>query len=320
MTKRGRWADYPELLEERSKMGVIKVSTLISMGMHSKTIYRRCLPGDRWRRLLPGVVLLRNGLPTPEQRMVAALLYAGPSAMVTGVEACLRQGVRPRVLPQLSYLHVLVPHRHKVKSSEFVVIERTRRSPVPVFRGSFALAPLPRATVDAVRRIANPETVGQLMSEVVQQSRCSPEELRWEIENGGQRGTAVPRRVLSEWVSLRSVAESRAKEFAGTLSPPPSHWNVPVRDEYGNYIGCPDAWWDDVGLAWEIDSAEFHFSLSGYSRTVDRNTRYAKAGISCVQTLPSQLIKKPEGVRAALTEAYRVASARARPRVHLVLP
>ncbi|QWF81714.1 hypothetical protein HUW46_05147 [Amycolatopsis sp. CA-230715] len=252
--------------------------------------------------------------------MIAALLYAGPSAMVTGVEACLRQGIRPRVLPQLNYVHVLVPHEHKIKSSEFVVTERTRRLPVPVLQGSLALAPLPRATVDAVRRITNPETAGQLLSEVVQQGHCSAEELGWELENGGQRGTAVPRKALSEWGSLRSVAESRAKKIADGLSPPPSHWNVPVHDEYGNYIGCPDAWWDDVGLAWEIDSAEFHFSLSGYSRTIDRNTRYAKAGISCVQTLPSHLTKKPDAVRAALVSAYRSAADRPRPRVRLMMP
>ncbi|GAA1992196.1 hypothetical protein GCM10009754_83850 [Amycolatopsis minnesotensis] len=298
-------------------MGVIKVSALIAIGMHSKTIYRRCLPGERWQRILPGVVLLRNAPPTTVQRTAAALLYAGPSAQLTGIEACLRHGLRSPSLPRLNYVHVLVPHERNVKSSEFVVVERTNRLPAPVIRGNFALAPIARATVDAARRIKNPDAVGKLLSEAVQQRRCAPEELFRELDEGSQRGTALPRRLLAGWTSLRSVAEARAKAIADTLPSPPSHWNVPVYDAKGEYVGCPDAWWDDVGLAWEIDSANFHFSLSGYSRTVERNTRYAAAGICCVQTLPSQITKEPDEVRASLIAAYETAAGRARPQVRL---
>ncbi|HET6289825.1 MAG TPA: hypothetical protein VFG15_24160 [Amycolatopsis sp.] len=40
MTKRGRWAQHPELLHERSRNGVVRASELESLEMSSRTIYR----------------------------------------------------------------------------------------------------------------------------------------------------------------------------------------------------------------------------------------------------------------------------------------
>ncbi|MFF5990837.1 hypothetical protein [Prauserella flavalba] len=97
----------------------------------------------------------------------------------------------------------------------------------------------------------------------------------------------------------------------------PSHWNPTVYGPAGQYVGCPDAWWDDVGLAWEIDSFEFHFSRFDYARTLQRNTNYAAAGLTVVQTLPSRLIHEPGGVLAELGAAYRAAAARPRPTVRV---
>ncbi|MCR3747851.1 hypothetical protein LX88_001789 [Lentzea californiensis] len=79
----------------------------------------------------------------------------------------------------------------------------------------------------------------------------------------------------------------------------------------------PDTWCDEVGLAWEIDSNEFHYSKDAYARTLERNCRYAAAGISVVQTLPSRLRKKPDAVVAELRAAYTAAQARPRPAVNI---
>jgi hypothetical protein len=318
MTKRGRWADHPELLEERSNSGVIRAATLKSLGMNSKTIYRRCLPEQPWQRLLPGIILLHNAKPTQDERVIAALLYAGPEALLTGVEACRRHGLRSQELPAGNDLHVLVPHQHKIKSSEFLIVERTIRLPEAINRGGVPLAPLVRATTDTVRRIRVMKPAGQLLVESIQRGRCTVEGLAHELNKGTQRGTAVPRRVLAEWQRLRSVAEAQAKNLSLGLADQPSHWNVDVRDRTGSYVGCPDAWWDDIAMAWEIDSFDFHFGRDGYARTLERNTRYAAAGITVVQTLPSRLEKDPAGVLAELRAAHLAASARPRPPVVLV--
>ncbi|GAB3708586.1 hypothetical protein GCM10027598_13140 [Amycolatopsis oliviviridis] len=317
MTKRGRWAQHPELLLERSRNGVVRASDLESLEMSSRTIYTRCLPGGPWQRLLPGIILLHNNEPTAGQLVTAGLLHGGADAVLTGTEACLRHGLRRASMPPDTGLHLLIPHDRKIRSTGFVTMERTIRLPSPVVRDGVPLAPLIRATTDAVRRLGDAEQVEAILIESVQNGGCHPKSLLHELDHGSLRGTAVPRRLLTGWVDLRSMAESRAKMLGQRLPAPPSHWNAAIYDRQGRYIGRPDALWVDVGLVWEIDSFEFHFRKADYARTVDRNTRYAAAGLVVVQTLPSRLRDDPDGVLADLTAAHRMAASRPRPDIHL---
>ncbi len=285
--------------------------------MSSRVIYRRCLPGGPWRRLLPGVILLHNNDPTPDQLVHAALLYAGESAIVTAEEACLRYGLRLPTPESPRQIHLLVPHRKKLNSSEFVTIERTRHLPAPWLRAGVPLAPLVRATTDLVRRTRDSETVSRVLIEAIQRGRCSPQALAEELDRGTKRGTAIPRRLLAEWSDVRSVAEAEAQKLSKSLPNPPTHQNTVLYDHAGQYAGQPDFWWDEVGLAWEIDSVEFHFRSADYARTLHRNTRYAALGIAVVQTLPSRLRTEPKAVLNELSDAYRAAEVRPRPPVSL---
>jgi hypothetical protein len=316
MTKRGRWAQHPELLLERSRHGVVRASDLESLEMSSRTIYTRCLPGGPWQRLLPGIILLHSNEPTAEQLVTAGLLHGGADSILTGTAACLRHGLRQAAMPPDTGLHLLIPHDRKIRSTGFVTMERTIRLPSPIVRHEVPLAPLIRATTDTVRRLGNADHVEAILIESVQNGGCHPKALLHELDQGSLRGTAVPRRLLTGWVDLRSMAEARAKILGQRLPMPPSHWNAAIYDRQGRYIGRPDALWEDVGLVWEIDSFEFHFRKADYARTIDRNTRYAAAGLVVVQTLPSRLRDDPGGVLADLTAAHSVAAARPRPDIH----
>lgn len=315
--KQGRWADRLEIIRQRSRNRVIRVATLEAEGMDSSTVYRRCLPGGPWRKLLPGVVMLQNSAPTREQMVIAALLYAGPRALVTGVEACRRQNLRTGPGGEHDPIHVLTPHDEKVVSSGFVVVERTHRLPATVFSGQVPLAPVGRAALDAARRLRSSDEIAKLLIEAVQRGGCTVRGLRWELEHGSQRGTAIPRRILGDIAGLRSVAELHGRRLTNHLSVPPTHWNPALYTPDGTYIGRPDAWWDDVGLAWEIDSVEFHYSSGDYAQTLTRNGRYAQTGILVLQTLPSRLRSATAAVVGELDAAYRAAAASPRPDVHL---
>ncbi|WP_199785772.1 MULTISPECIES: hypothetical protein [Actinomycetes] len=295
--------------------------TLESLDMNSKVIYRRCLPGGPWRRLLPGIILLHNNDPTPDQLVHAALLYAGTAAVVTGEEACRRYGLRLAVSAASEQrIHVLIPHHLKRTSSDFVIIERTKRLPRPWLRAGVPLAPLVRATTDFVRRNRTANIIGQALIEAVQRGGCTPQALAEELDRGTKRGTALPRRLLAEWANARSVAEAEAQKLTRTLPHPPTHQNEALYDSAGSYAGRPDFWWDDVGLAWEIDSLDFHFRSADYAQTLRRNTRYASLGVAVVQTLPSRLRTEPNAVLDELRAAYAAARTRPRPPVSLGKP
>ncbi|MCP3798217.1 hypothetical protein NLX83_03000 [Allokutzneria sp. A3M-2-11 16] len=309
--RRGTWAADADLIYRQSSRGVIRAATLIGMGMMSRTVYGRCRAGGPWRRLLPGVILLSPGQPSAEQRIAAALLYARHGAIVTGREACRLHGLRQ--LPDIDKVHLLVNDFRKPLSSEFVIVERTTRLPPPQTRNGFPVAPLVRAALDTSRRLRTPDPVRALLAEAVQRGRCKLEDLERELAQGSQRGSAVPRRVLAA-ISLgaRSVAEMDAMRVWERSGLPKAQWNVPVRDAHGTLIGVPDAWCAEASLAWEIDSYEFHLNPKDYARTLQRNTRYAMAGIHVVQTLPSRLRTAPDDVAAELVQAYEAAISRAR--------
>jgi hypothetical protein len=261
--------------------------------------------------VLPGVVLLGNMPPTRRQLVEAALLYAGPGSVISGLDACRWHGLRN--LPDDHQIHVLVPHERRAFRSASFVVERTRRVPKSVFRNGIPLAPLTRAVLDACRRFTNPVRARALITEAVQRYRVAPHRLVAELDTGSRRGSAMPRAVLQDVVAgARSVAEIDAMRVWERTGLPRPIWNAVLRDSHGDYIATPDAWFE-AGLAWEIDSYEFHFRREDYARTVDRNARYAATGVLVLQTLPNRLRSAPESVAAELIAAHRAAESRPRP-------
>jgi hypothetical protein len=105
--------------------------------------------------------------------LTAALMYAGPTAMVTGLEACRRQGVRRGPGPDAT-VHVLVDHTRQVSSCGFLVVERTRRLPAPDLVDGFRLAPVAWACLDAVRRLRLAVEIAELLSDAVQRGGTRP--------------------------------------------------------------------------------------------------------------------------------------------------
>lgn len=293
---------------------VVRAAELERSGIPRSTIYHRCQPGGPWRRLLPGIIQLDPVEPGPDERLAAARLRAGPDAVVTGLSAARLHGLRRT--PEPEFVHMLVPDRCHVTTSGFAVIERTTRMPNPHVTNGVRLAPVNRAVLDGARRLRDFDAIQAMLAEAIQRRRCTPESLRQELDKGSQRGSALVRRALVELLGgAHSVAEADARRLWRRARLPACEWNVPVLAADGSYVATPDAWADDVAMAWEIDSREFHHGLAGYAATLRRNARYAAAGIVVLQTLPSRIRKDPGAVVAELRAAYAAAQRRPRPTV-----
>lgn len=293
---------------------IAKAGELIVMGLASNTIYSRCRPGGPWQRLLPGVLQLSSAPPTRLQLVRAALRYVGPHGVVTGSDALGLLGLK-RAHPE-GPVHVLIPHAQQVRSDALVRVERTTRMPCPFTRKGLPVAPACRAVLDATRRLKSMDAVRALMAECVQRQMTDPAELRTELRQGSNRGSALPRRVLAEiGDGVHSAAEAWARQLIGKTDLPKPQWNARIRLADGTLLGIVDAWWDEVGLAWEIDSYEFHLSPRMYADTLERGARLAAAGIAVVRTLPSRIRRDPRRVVDELTRAYQHAAARPRPSV-----
>lgn len=307
-----RGADL-NLLRAASTRGVIRARDLVALGVPEKTVYARCRDGGPWRRLLPGIILLSNGNPTREQILTAALMYAGPTAMITGLEACRRHGVRRGPGPGAT-VQVLVDHTRQRSSSGFVVIERTRRLPAPDLVDGFPLAPVARACLDAARRLRLTGEVAELLSDAVQRGLSTVAELSIELDAGTRKGSGTPRAVLLQvGEGVRSAAELQAKRLWSKSGLPEAWWNVEVFDERGVSLGIADCWVDGVAMIWEIESTEWHMSPADHDRTVAKAAAFAARGALYVPTKPRMLRLDPAGVIRTLQDAYRHAANRPRP-------
>ncbi|MFJ8916856.1 hypothetical protein [Amycolatopsis sp. NPDC102389] len=206
-----------------------------------------------------------------------------------------------------------MPSARQISSTGYVIVERTTRMPRPAVVDGVAMAPLVRAVLDQCRRFSARDPVRALLTEAVQRGRLNPQVLSRELEAGSDRGSALPREVLRDVVrGARSVAEVDAMAVWRRTGLPEPLWNHELRDVAGRYIGTPDGYFKEVRLVWEIDSYDFHFGKEDYAKTLDRNARYAAAGIAVLQTLPSRLRSEPEEVAKELRAAYWAAEARLR--------
>lgn len=308
--------------------GVASVRQLTALGIPERTVYKRCLDGGPWQRILPGIVLLFTGRPTREQEVFAAVLLCGEDAAITGLEACRRHGIQRGPVRGRGdssgnsnaagrEVHVLIPPARQVRSVGFVHVERTKRLPEPMMRDGLPLAPLPRACIDAARRTRSRGDVIELLSDPVQRGLCTVSALGAELESGSRRGTAEPRRALMDLRDgVRSAAEQAAKHLWTATGLPEPWWNATVRTSDGVLLGVVDCWLDDVAMAWEIESSKWHLSPADHDRTVERAATLTAAGIVYTASKPKRVLNDRAAVVRMLRATYTQASNRSRPDLH----
>jgi hypothetical protein len=154
----------------------------------------------------------------------------------------------------------------------------------------------------------------------VQKQLCSPEDVAAELQDLRLGGTALPRRVLDEISDgVRSAAESWSRSLIRSSTLPKPTWNVLIRSAAGRQLAIVDAWWEEVGLAWQIDSLEFHLAPDDYAHTMAQHSALLANGVMTVHTVPSRLKKEPAQVLAELRGAYIAAAQRPRPDVSATL-
>ncbi|WP_340684297.1 hypothetical protein LCL61_38510 [Amycolatopsis coloradensis] len=288
--------------------GVAARAKLVALGHSHSSISRRCREGGPWRRPIPGVILLTSATPTKHQLLRVALTHAGPEAMLTGVQAARLYGVRR--LPPERRAHTLIPHRSKVATWGFAVVERTIHLPEPVEIDGLPVAPLARALIDAARRMDELRSVRAMIHDAVHRGLCTPEELRDELAQASTIGSALPRIVVN---ALQDGVDSAVEQWLESVVersdlPKPVR-KAELRTPDGVVVGIADAWWPQVGVALQVRYDEV--SLEPDKRS-EMPTLVAP-GLIVVQVSPAQLRDEPLVVIHDLRAAHRRARQRPPP-------
>ena len=292
---------------------VAAATELVALGLSGKAIDERCSEGGPWRRLQPGLVLLRDDPPSRAQRIQAALTIAGPEAVLTGVDALTFHGLKAARLE--GPVHVLMPPRRHSRLVDGVFFERSHTLPVPQLRSGFPVAPLARATIDTCRRAKSADHVRALLSEAIRRGRVSPAALRAELTTT-TRGTALPGRILAEIDDgASSLATTWARRLIHNAGLPEPRWRALIFGPTGAHLATPDAWWEEANLAWEITPYAFDPSPEAVGSALARASKLATIGILVIHTPPTQLRDDPTRVADLLREAYTQATSRTSPAV-----
>ena len=226
--------------------------------------------GRTWRQILPGVVLLSSGLPTIEQRQVAALLYAGPRSWLAGPTALRLHGVTPP--DETRRLHVLVPTPRRSRDMSWVSVRRTGLDQERVMeRGPLRWSSLPRALVDAAAAADNDDTARAMIIEAVQRRLVRLDDVAHWIEVRRPNGRRRLREALGEAaIGAWSVPEADLARLLTTSRLLPPVWaNPQLKNVDGNRLTTPDQWLDEVGMAVMVQSQRFHAGVLHWEATVE---------------------------------------------------
>lgn len=287
--------------------GLITRTQALASGMTVAALRHAIRRDGPWQRVAPGVYATFTGELTQRQRLRAALLFAGPEAMLSGVDACRAHGMR--YVPEAGVPLVLVPHQHRAASTSLAVVRRVARMPRARTVSGLAVAPVERAVVDALRRspgmVAAPSLrdTRALVCETVQRQLTTPERLSAEVSAAPRNGTALLRQALADVIAgCWSAPECEILDLARSshlLPDPVVNTPLPGLDDI-----TPDGWWCEAQLAYEVDSAEHHRYGLSPEHTQRRHARMASAGWRVMPISPRRIRTDPRGLLREMEAAY----------------
>ena len=300
----------PEALARALHMqeNVLSRAQALACGVTPGALRHRTRPGGPWQRLLPGVYLTFTGSPNRRQLEIAALLYAGPASVLTGIAALRHHGVR---VPDGDRITVLVPAQQGRDSRSFVRVWPTTRMPGRLCTDRMIeYTRIARALCDAARELGESRAVRAVVADAVQRGHCRIEWLTEELQQMPRRQSGVLREALAEVADgIRSVAEGDLRDLIHGAGLPEPMFNARLYAGQ-TLIAVADAWWPQAGVAVEVDSKEWHLSPEDWERTLRRHAAMAAQGIVVLHFTPRQLREEPERVLADIRAALRNGQAR----------
>lgn len=254
------------------------------------------------RRQCPfrSVVAPHRGPLDAETLTTAAALWAGPEAVLTGM-AALREFRLGRAGQHTRYF--LVPASARARQSRSARTVRTCRD-IPVARRSGVL----RVTT-AARALADAATYERVRSTdleaiaiaALQRGLSRPEELERELWQRPQRLVAPVRKGLDTFQGgAWSRPEGVLREiFEAETGLPELLTNVGLETvPEGRFVGCPDGYLPELGVAIQVHSREHHagFDDEGndrWARTVEKDADYVPVGVKVLGVTPWTLYAQP---------------------------
>lgn len=276
--------------------------------------------------VMPGVYCAHSGSLNEEDRLVAAHLWAGDGALLTGAPALARHGLAlPR--PPLATRFV-VPDTRNNRTHGSVETLHAHVLPAHRILGGIPVVCLERALLDAARGFdCRRDEIRALTIAALQGRLTSPPRLGAALSATNRNGTAGIRHGLADFrAGAWSVPEG---ELARLVTRHRPHLRFVLNPRLmapdGLLIGIPDMYLPDHALAVQVHSREFHHGRAADGRdqwalTVEWDSLYLAHRIAPLGVAPATIRDHPQRFLAQLDAVIRAQEDRTRPALRVVTP
>lgn len=267
---------------------VISRQQALEQGMTRGAIEDR-LASRAWSVVLPKTYLASPGSPSRRQKLIAALLYAGPESAVDDVDACLFHGVQAAPVDDY-FVHVVVPWGSPARNRGWLRVRRTTR-PISVVRTERLRYVDPAsAVVAAARRMSSDRSVLALVSDAVQRRITTVQALTLAHVAGPPKNARSTDAALAQvGAGIRSAPEGDFRMLAeASVVLPPLLYNrrllLPTRQ-----IICPDALAPDAPLIHETNGRKSHERQDLFEDLQQRHELMTVTGFIAFHSTPRRL-------------------------------
>jgi hypothetical protein len=249
-----------------------------------------------WQIVLPGVYAAFRGDLSESQRVLAAVLYAGPTARVTDAVALAELGVR--IVRQDGLVRVLVDWNSMRRSHAFVSVARTRYLPDPVVIRGVPYAPVARALVDLGTRLESRRDVCAVFADALQRGLTSMDAVSFEVARGPRAGRRTNNEVMADLADgVRSAPEADFRRLVlSCRGLPKPVFNPLLRLADGRCIS-PDALLISARLVHETNGRLAHEEVDLFVSMQERHDVLTTAGFTVLHNPPSRVLSAGPVVR-----------------------
>ncbi|QSB15967.1 DUF559 domain-containing protein [Natronosporangium hydrolyticum] len=274
----------------------------------------------RWRSLARGILLTSNGDLTRPQQLWAAVLAAGPGAVLAGATAATEGGVRGL---RNDPIHVLIPAQRRRATTlprlppdmAGVAVHRTTLLPAAhLQRGRPTRTSLPRAVADAVAWARTSDEGRVVLASAFQQRRVTLAEVQAvlsELPRSKRRALAVE--TIGDLAGgSESLAEIDLVRLCRRYRLPLPERQQRRRDQSGR-LRFLDAYWPRWALQVEVDGAH-HLEVRHWEADMRRQNDVWVRGDRILRFSAYQIRHRPAEVAEQIARALAAAGWEATPR------
>lgn len=317
--------DLPSFPTIAGQHGLATYAQLRAAGWSQAQIRHQRTTG--WQAPYPRVVVPHSGHLSSSERLTAIALWAGPTAVLTGLSSLSMHTVP---VPAVRATTFVVPPGMRSRTHGSISLVRSwRTATVAQRKDSLAIATAARSLADAAcYEQVSASDLESLAIAILQRGLCTVPELDRELWQRPQEKVTAVRLGLE---SFGDGAWSRPEAVLRRL------WdtepNLPelvtnrglVHRPTGRFLACPDGYLPAFGVAIQVHSRQFHQGIDDrggdrWAATVEKDSAMVAAGVRVLGVTPWTLNARPRQFLTRVREVVRLGRPSPFPDVGLVDP